>query len=126
MSLQPKDLVGNPLLSSFGSIEFEGLAKAIIDYLANDNLLPCQGDKFAHLNWTTLHETGWRKPFSIYDLQLDLAKQMSMLVAFACAQWIDHIWFPKGVFRVSEGFVARLEENFGTQATLLTADPAVS
>lgn len=114
--LSPKAFIGNSFSSVFGCVEFENLAAQIVTYLADDTRQPT-GAIAEPIN----DDTGWSKRFTIEDLRLSrppgfpangdaFAANATMLVAFACAGWLEHVWFPKGRFRVTRAFVERLQE----------------
>lgn len=96
----PNDVnLSDGLLSTFGCVEFERAACHIVEYLNDDTrgipvAVSC-GDP----------GIGWGKKFNIDTI----AEIDPTLFAMLCGSgWIRTMWFPKGTFIVSDGFIGCL------------------
>lgn len=100
----PSQLPKMCMASTFGVKEFEDLAKDILAFLKSDRRsdywLIGKGCGYEDGN-------GWKKRFTINDIP-SLKESPSMFAAFCCGGWLDHVWFPKGAFIVSDAFIDRV------------------
>ncbi len=107
------------MASTFGCVEFESVAKRIIEFYASDR-------RTGYSNMLGMKLGGyddgdeWKKRFTLSDIQID----PTMFAAFCCGGWITHVHFPKGAFIVSNEFVDRVsnEECLGCKGSRTTFD----
>jgi hypothetical protein len=98
----PRDVdVSDGLCSTFGCTEFEQAAVCILAYLNDDSRT------VNDLGWSHGEaKCAWRKRFGVDTFEPKIGA--TMFAMLACGGWFTHVWFPKGLFVVSETFIERL------------------
>lgn len=100
---EPKDFLGDELLSTFGMREYEWAIADIIKWLASDEKIKLYPGQEGYDTGA-----GWRKLFRINTFPKIDAPLFAMLCA---AGWIENNYFPKYTFWLSEAAVKRLEDS---------------